>query len=391
MRKKVIAGALALALVFAISGCEQKPSTTLELTGSVIDNTLVIPAPRLEEVRPDLDVGFETSSSAFATAPAGFSAPAATSWIRVDRPAVRVGDTVNTGEALAFLDDRLLVAAVAAAEHDLARARADADLLDWRLGDVADNRSEIASQTAELQDTIADLRTQRAEVAARLEAAKRAAAAPPSTPTTPSAGATGTPSPTSPTPAQLVAQLTAALDDIDEGLEQAEEGLAELEKAGEEIDAVRTTITGAKAVLAALVKARELGVEIAQAQVGRAAVLAPVTGTVISVAAPGDVLAAGAPLATIRPDQPSRIETFLTAEQVRRVAVGGQAFAMVDGFPNRALSGHITAVSDEHGYVPTTFASKIIHLNRGFKVTVELDGGTRLPAGTPADLAVSIR
>ena len=44
--------------------------------------------------------------------------------------------------------------------------------------------------------------------------------------------------------------------------------------------------------------------------------------------------------------------------------------------------------SGKYEFVPTTFATKIIHLTRGFPVTIEVYGAPELPPGTPADLFI---
>ena len=382
--KRLASVLLVLALLPAVTGCESDEAPLLELTGSVVDATTIVPVPTVAAPAPDLEAGLEETTATL-TASAGDKTPQAAAasgraprWVRVASVAVRPGDVVQPGQELARIDDTALRLAVDAAEADVAAAKASVTRIQEGLGEVNEGRSEISTKTTELDETIADLEAERAQVANQLAQANAALAV--------STAATETV-----TLKAQIAALEPVLAQLDAGLEQARTGRSALTSATAELDTVSTRLTGLLGAANAVVEAKEIGVRIAEEQLANAVVVAPEAGTVVSAAMPGAVLACGAPLVELRVSSATRIETYATAEEAGAMANGTQATVYVDALPGRGQPAHVVTVSDELEYVPTTFATKVIHLSRGVRVVVELDGTRWIAPGTPADVEISVK
>lgn len=383
MRKLAII-ALSCLTALAVTACAPTATSSLVLTGSVVSEPTVVSVPSLPGPTPDLQAGFTATPTA---GPASSGASAAGSarkiWVRVSDSLVKAGDPVNAGQTIARLDATLLARQVDVAKAAEARSSADLAYIDSKIGDVATNRSDVASKTAELEKTIADLTTQRADVASKLDAARKAASLLPSQPGTPTI-------PPAQDPRVLIPQLEAALAKIDAGLAKANTALATLKTASTDLGTAASALQYTRDAAAALLDARSIGVKLAEQQLSLATITAPVDGTIIEIAGTGEVLAAGAPLVRIEPAGKARVETYVTADESERIAIGTQASVHTDSL-GREIPAHVSAITQEYDFVPTTFSTTVIHLSRAFKVTVELDERTWLPPGTPADVTISVR
>ena len=105
----------------------------------------------------------------------------------------------------------------------------------------------------------------------------------------------------------------------------------------------------------------------------------------------GDVLAPGAELVTIRPVAAPQAETWVDIGDAQRVAVGQEATVMIDSHPYDLYLAHVTYVSPNTAFPPTSYATDVIHMIRAVRVLVTLDGVYELPAGTPADVTITTR
>ncbi|MDO8987903.1 MAG: hypothetical protein Q7V14_06740, partial [Coriobacteriia bacterium] len=85
--------ALILTLGLPLGGCSQDTSSSLELTGRMIDDTVALPAPILPLSTPDLEAGFEGTSTAGglsggSSASSGTTRANQTTWVRIADVAV---------------------------------------------------------------------------------------------------------------------------------------------------------------------------------------------------------------------------------------------------------------------------------------------------------------
>lgn len=393
-RRRATLLVVAACCVLAISGCAPAQQTGLVLTGTFVDTIVTVDVPAIPVGDVDFTIGAQPSTEgtpgissgdqiATALVPQTAGTPAAPgaaapSWHRLDEVPVSAGDPVVAGQVLAVLDTAPSEAAIEAAEADLTRAEADLGMLDQRTEDIVENRSSAASQTAELQRTIADLQTQRVDLQRQLDAA-RASIAPPSLPSTATPPATVV---------TQIAQLEAAIARIDTGIEQAQDGVERLAEAQTTLAEVEGVLGTIRRTAAAVIDGRRVVVDLAKAHRDRATITAPSDGVVVSSARTGEVLAAGAPLVRLRSIERPLIRTYVTAEQAVRVREGSSARVSLDSMPDTEYTGLVTSIGDEYVFVPTTFATPLIHLTRGFEVIVEVYGAPDLPPGTPADLVI---
>ncbi len=391
--------ALGLSALLLVAGCSPQTTEGLELTGSFVDDLVVIRVPNLPRTAVDPSIGTAPSLVGTGTAAAndgqqGQTALAtesrdlfesllgpAKTWERVVDMRVKPGDTVTTGQVIAILDDSLASAAASAARADLARAEADLAYIESRTGDIVDGRSDAASKTVEVQQTIVDLQLQRRDLQTQLDAA-RAIAAPPSNP------GTGTPPPLSPEIAANIARLELTISQVDKALEELQVSLEDLQKAQLELQDAESSLQAVQRTAIALVDARQAILAVVEAQLGRATIIAPRDGIVVEAISQGEVRAAGAPLITLRTLARPLLDTFVTSEQARRFRAGSPARVRIDSLPGEEFTGVVTSIGAEYQIVPTTFSTKFIHLTRAFKVTIEVYGAPGLPPGTPADLLI---
>ncbi|MHB9003385.1 MAG: HlyD family secretion protein [Coriobacteriia bacterium] len=380
--RRLILIVITLVAAFALSACADDEAPRLELTGSVVDDVSVVPVPGIVMPTVDLKAGWRESTATPSPDAQGAGGPISAStrqcWTRVVDVSVRPGDMVQAGQEIARIDDAFLRLGVQAAKAEAATARANVTLLDDSLTVVMEGRSEIGTKTTELDRTISDLESQRAEIANQLASAKTALTA--------ATTATETVMLTT-----QIAALEPALARIEAGLEQARTGRSTLASATADLNAAQTRLAGIRAAVDAVVEARNIAVSIAEHRLQSAVILAPAQGTVVDARQSGEVVACGAPLVTLRLSSATRVETYVTAEQGRALNKGTQATVYVDALPGRGQPAHVVYVADELEFVPTTFATKLIHLTRGVRVVVELDGTRWIAPGTPADVRISVK
>jgi len=412
--RRVTVAALAALACVALVGCGAEQT---EYVGRVVDDTVTLDAPSLAAPSVDLDAGFApgapggTTSGAHTTP--GRSAVSTTaaitglgSVVRVTSVAVTAAERVSAGQEVARLDSAVLDVSVAVAKASLAGARAQVGVLDDAIDTVASNRSTLASSRRKIDDAAAQLATTRTRLARQLADLKallalvEAMGAGGGQPPVPPGGVpTGTVPPGAlppggvPDPAVIragIAQLTAALARIDSGLAQVASGREKLSSAGAKLSDARRQLGDLRRLALAGVDGAGVGVKVAEYQRSLAVLRSPVDGTVVSVAAVGDVLAPGATVAEIRRSGPPRVTTWLAPEQLRGVNVGTEAEVSADWFPTRTpIPGRVTTISTRAEYPPTSFATSEVHLTRAIRVELTLSPTAEqpaLPPGTPVDV-----
>jgi len=181
------------------------------------------------------------------------------------------------------------------------------------------------------------------------------------------------------------AKLTAGLAKLDAGEAKAREGLAKIDEGLNKLADARRKVQRGIRTATAFIPVRERAVGVAKAIRAQAQIVAPFDATVLDIAHPGDTLLVGAPLVTLRPTR-LRIDTYVTAAQLRRVPVGTSARVSGD-WSSTPLAARVVTVDDEYTFPPTTFPTSETHMTRAFRVTLELDDeNARLPAGVPVDV-----
>lgn len=185
----------------------------------------------------------------------------------------------------------------------------------------------------------------------------------------------------------IIAQLTAGIAKIDAGLVKARTAVHTLTDALDTIADARRTLRNNRVLATVAIASADVGVRSAGVARGLAVVKAPVAGTVVRMADPGDVLSPGATLATIREDGPTTATAWLPPDTLSRVCLGASAGVTGDWATGGALTGTITRIGDRADYPPTTYATDEVHLTRAIPVQVTVTGTA--PAGVPADVRLT--
>lgn len=422
---------LAVLAGFAVllAGCATDPGLRAQAT--VADEVDVLATPALAVAAVNLDAGFPTSADPSA---AGFGrSTVATvlglgSFATVAEVAVAEGDQVRAGQRLLLLDDRMLRAGLASAKADATVAGSQIGVLDAALDKADDAYREIVDKRANLTDAIAELKQKRAEVkkaiaeltrtrddlttqrktvqaqrtqlvAQRRQLQETLDALPPEAPQRPELEA-GIAKLT-----QGIGQLDAALKKMDAGLKQlkdglkqaktglgklntgitkATDGLAKLDDAADDVRDAQAQLTRLRRLAKVAVDTTAVTVDLAQAQLDQATIVAPRAGTVVAIAAVGDRLAAGASLVTIRPDAPSRLVTWLSPVQVATICLGDAATVQADW--GQATPAEVSRIATAADFPPTSQATDETHLTRAF--AIELTASAALPAGAPVTVSI---
>lgn len=380
-----------------VSACA--PATkTIEASGRVVDDAVTVSMPTLPVPSPVIGAASARSRTATAVALVGLGRAQ-----RIESVGVAVGDTVSAGQKVAQLDDAMLIADEGAARAAAKAARAQVDVLDARLGDVADARATIAETRAtvsaaitkltktraELTATLATARAQRAKLQAILDAMTgNPGPGKPPTGTVPP-GPTPNPDAIRAAIARLdagIAKMTDGLAKIDAGLAKARTGLARLSTASATTADARSTLRRVRALAREAVHVRDAAVALTVTRRDLAAVSAPAAGTVIAVCSAGEALAPGAPLVTIRPTQAASVEVWLAPEKARRLSLGDGASVRTDG-PTAPLRATVSRIGVRAVYPPSWVATTDVHMMRAILVRVTLDDSSApLHPGVPADV-----
>ncbi|MCB0910505.1 MAG: HlyD family efflux transporter periplasmic adaptor subunit [Propionibacteriaceae bacterium] len=400
--------ALAAGLVL-LAGCASAPSD-ITVSGTVDDTLTTVTVPNLAVPTVNLDAGFtdttgtynptsgrtaSQSSSVGATYSVGTTA-------RLAEVNVREGDTVKAGDVVATIDRAPLQAQLAAAKADAAVAAAQPDLLGDKIDDTWDKQADIAETRADVVDAIHKLTKTKAKLLkarktirknlpkarAGLKAINAAIAQIP---------------PGVPVPDELLAQkkklqkairkmtaglrqINKALPQLNAGLKKARKGLTKLDDARAKITDARGTLEGLQDVAGIQADALRVPIDIAKIQLAMTELVAPVDGVVVSAAAPGDALAPGATVVSIRETTPSTVTAWLSPAQLAQVCTGDAATIATD-WSTATVPATLTRIGTSSQYPPTSVATDEVHLTRAVEAQFTATG--QLPAGVPVEVTIS--
>lgn len=375
---------LAALMLTGVAGCGEPESDTIELTGVIAAPTIELAVPDIAPPRSSATASGSRRSAAetptasssddrASNAPAT-QRPTVTSWARVTSVTVNVGDHVARGDVVVEFDSALLQAGLAQSQAAEKSARATASLLGVRLDEASKGVQDVEKQRSELATTLVEFEKRRADVQLQLDAARQRMGSRP---------VTGTPDATA-----TAQQLAKTLGEIDLGIRQTQEALLKLNESGAQVETMLSGLEGAKLAAEAFVQAAQAGVTVATARVELASLIAPTAGVVTRLPGVGDVIAAGAPIATIRPEGATEVLTYVTAREREMITLGSSARITSDSLPGDVLAGAVTEIGIDYEPVPSYFATDEIHLTRAFEVTIVVYGDTPPPPGTPVDVSI---
>jgi len=401
--------AVATIATLAVSGCGAP--TELRVAGNVDTDIDVVAMPSLAMPAVNLDAGFASASGPVDPVTGRQSQPISSTAARfslgststMDEVRVAVGDHVTAGQPLGSVDSAALSAQLRAAKTDASVASAEVGVLESAIDqtydkqhDLADARRKVTDAIDQLEATRATLRKTRPglrdklnQVEAGLAAVDKAIASlPPGAPVPPELAAQRT---------QLSSarsQLKAGLKKIDAALPTLATGLKKARRGLTTLDDATAKLTDGRATLRDLLELAKIGadtmqvpVTMASAQLGLADLVAPRPGVVVSVAQPGEQLAAGASAVAIRPDGPRTVSVWLSPAQLATVCLGDAADVHADWLADgTTITASLTRIGPRADFPPSTSSTDEIHLTRA--VQVEFTTNQQLPAGSPVDLSI---
>jgi len=271
---------------------------------------------------------------------------------RIASIAVREGDRVQAGQVLARLDAAELDARRAAAEAQVAGARALLQEL------------QRGARPEELEQAVA------AESAARRRLQEAAASA----------------------------ERTRALEQggaaSREQLDQAETALAvarsQQEQAAQQLRMVRAGPRAERvSAQQAVVRQAESARAQVDAQLANAVIHAPFAGVVsVRHREPGETVGAGMPVVTVQNPGDRWVRIYVREDQVGRVALNQAARITADAYPGRSYPGRVSFINGEAEFTPRNVqtAEERVKLVYAVKVTITGDPRDELKPGVPADV-----
>jgi HlyD family secretion protein len=271
---------------------------------------------------------------------------------RIEAISVREGDRVGSGSVLARLDVRELQARRGSAEARMEAARA-------RLREM-----ENGSRPEE----IAQARAAAVAARARLDQADRDLAR------TGKLFEGGAVSRATLERARMTQEVAVA--EVNRAEEQAR--LLELGPRPEQLEAQR-----------AMVRELSMTGEELEAALRNGTVIAPFGGLVVRRhREPGETVAPGAPVLTIRDLSDRWIRIYIQEDRIGRVGIGQAAAITIDSYPDRTYRGEVFFIGDEAEFTPRTVqtAEERTKLVYPVKVRILQDTALDLKPGIPADV-----
>lgn len=231
---------------------------------------------------------------------------------RVIELRVREGDLVQPGQILAILDTRELAAGLRAAQAKIERAREEREVNEANIGQY---RSDLTLAQNELWRI-------------RVIHAKGFA-------------------------------TTQQLDQRVAARNRAAAGLA--------------AVSGRRSVIDSDIAAAKAEADRVGEQIAEATVVSPVTGRVLyRLAQPGELVGAGAPIATILDLSDVYMTIFLSAREAGALPIGAPARIILDGRPDSPFPGRVSFVSPEAQFTPRQVETQTERDNLMYRVRVRL-------------------
>lgn len=271
---------------------------------------------------------------------------------RVERIVVREGDRVAEGEELAWLDRRELLARRTAAEAQAAAARAVLAELEsgFRDEEVAQGRARVRAAAQRDNDTRRDLeRTRRLFEGGAVSQ-------------------------------QMLDNAETAHELAVAEHESTREALQILESGPrrERIAAQRAQVAQAEAAVAQI-----------EASLDFAVIRAPFDGMVsVRHREPGETVAAGAPVLTLRNPSDRWVRIYVRADEVGRLAIGQSAEISGDAYPDRVYGGEVVFIAGEAEFTPRNVQTTEERVKLVYRVKVQIigDPSNDLKPGLAADV-----
>jgi len=162
--------------------------------------------------------------------------------------------------------------------------------------------------------------------------------------------------------------------------EQAANILAEAEG---RVAALNAALTQADASIEALDKT----VQLAESQLAKTVITAPLSGTVLTKSIEvGELAMPGRPIATLVDLERVELKIYIPEQQIGKLRLGSEARARTDAFPDRYMAARVSRIDSQAQFTPRDIHMPDERVRLVFGVTLTLDNREgRLKPGMPAD------
>ena len=162
--------------------------------------------------------------------------------------------------------------------------------------------------------------------------------------------------------------------------EQAANILAEAEG---RVAALNAALTQADASIEALDKT----VQLAESQLAKTVITAPLSGTVLTKSIEvGELAMPGRPIATLVDLARVELKIYIPEQQIGKLRLGSEARARTDAFPDRYMAARVSRIDSQAQFTPRDIHMPDERVRLVFGVTLTLDNREgRLKPGMPAD------
>lgn len=284
----------------------------------------------------EADLGFQTSG-------------------RVEAIAVKEGDAVQQGDALARLDRAELIARLDAANAQLQGARALLAELERGARPEEQRQAEAAVDAArrkmqEMQASLARTRKLYEGGAVSREQLDQAQTA-----------------------------FTVARSQADQAQQQL--SMVNTGPRSERLDAQRAVVRQAQAAVAQV-----------EANLDNAIILAPFAGIVtVRHREPGESVSGGLPVLTVLNPRDRWVRIYVREDEVGRVKLGQTAAIRSDSHPGKTYNGRVTFIAAQAEFTPRNVqtAEERVKLVYAVKVAIAGDEANELKSGVPADVTLN--
>jgi HlyD family secretion protein len=136
----------------------------------------------------------------------------------------------------------------------------------------------------------------------------------------------------------------------------------------------------------------EKALELAELNLSRCQLFAPVAGRVLSKNREvGETVPAGASIVTLGDLTRPWLNLYVGERDLGKVALGMQAYVTVDSFPSQPFPGRVTFISEKAEFTPKNIQTEDERVKLVYRIKIELENRNQaLKAGMPADAVVPL-
>lgn len=136
----------------------------------------------------------------------------------------------------------------------------------------------------------------------------------------------------------------------------------------------------------------EKALEVAELNLSRCRLFAPITGRVLSKNREvGETVAPGTPVVTMGDLARPWLNVYVSERDLGRIRLGMKASIYVDAYPGRAFEGRVAYVADKSEFTPKNIQTQAERVKLVYRVKIELENPEGiLKPGMPADAVIPL-